>query len=124
MSCVRVRSALTLVQSSEMLKESSWVAPAPLPSGQQIELYGNANHVWHDQHLRLVYRYIDVRLGDPADTEDLVNECLMIDGTRAAFIVIEQPNASTSGYAGPATDMGRIWDAPESRRGHPSRNGP
>ncbi|MGC1273020.1 MAG: bifunctional oligoribonuclease/PAP phosphatase NrnA [Planctomycetaceae bacterium] len=30
----------------------------------------------------------------PVDTEDLVNECLMIDGTRAAFIVIEQPNKS------------------------------
>lgn len=28
----------------------------------------------------------------PVDTEDLVNECLMIDGTRAAFIAIEQPN--------------------------------
>jgi phosphoesterase RecJ-like protein len=30
----------------------------------------------------------------PADTEDLVNECLMIDGTRAAFIAIEQYNRS------------------------------
>lgn len=30
----------------------------------------------------------------PIDTEDLVNECLMIDGTRAAFIAIEQPNKS------------------------------
>ena len=30
----------------------------------------------------------------PVDTEDLVNECLMIDGTRAAFIVIEQLNKS------------------------------
>lgn len=30
----------------------------------------------------------------PADTEDLVNECLMIDGTRAAFIAIEQLNRS------------------------------
>jgi phosphoesterase RecJ-like protein len=27
----------------------------------------------------------------PADTEDLVNECLKIAGTRAAFIAIEQP---------------------------------
>ena len=30
----------------------------------------------------------------PIDTEDLVNECLMLDGTRAAFIAIEQPNRS------------------------------
>lgn len=30
----------------------------------------------------------------PSDTEDLVNECLMIDGTRAAFIAIEQYNKS------------------------------
>ncbi len=28
----------------------------------------------------------------PSDTEDLVNECLMIEGTRAAFIAIEQFN--------------------------------
>lgn len=30
----------------------------------------------------------------PVDTEDLVNECLMIEGTRAAFIAIEQLNRS------------------------------
>ena len=43
--------------------------------------------------------YTSVSLGDiketgakPVDTEDLVNECLMIDGTRAAFIAIEQLN--------------------------------
>jgi phosphoesterase RecJ-like protein len=29
---------------------------------------------------------------NPADTEDLVNECLRIAGTKAAFIAIEQPN--------------------------------
>lgn len=28
----------------------------------------------------------------PSDTEDLVNECLRIAGTQAAFIAIEQPN--------------------------------
>ena len=33
-----------------------------------------AFRAFYDQHLRLVYRYIDVRLGDPADTEDLVSE--------------------------------------------------
>jgi phosphoesterase RecJ-like protein len=30
----------------------------------------------------------------PADTEDLVNECLKIAGTKAAFIAIEQPTKS------------------------------
>ena len=30
----------------------------------------------------------------PSDTEDLVNECLMIEGTQGAFIAIEQPNKS------------------------------
>lgn len=30
----------------------------------------------------------------PVDTEDLVNECLKIDGTTCAFIAIEQPNRS------------------------------
>ena len=30
----------------------------------------------------------------PADTEDLVNECLKISGTKAAFIAIEQPTKS------------------------------
>ncbi len=33
-----------------------------------------AFRAFYDQHLRLVYRYIDVRVGDPADTEDLVSE--------------------------------------------------
>ncbi len=48
-----------------------------------------------------VLAYASVSLEDfkqtgakPADTEDLVNECLMIDGTRAAFIAIEQYNRS------------------------------
>jgi phosphoesterase RecJ-like protein len=48
-----------------------------------------------------VLAYASVSLDDfketgakPSDTEDLVNECLMIDGTRAAFIAIEQYNRS------------------------------
>ncbi len=33
-----------------------------------------AFRVFYDKYLRLVYRYIDVRVGDPADTEDLTSE--------------------------------------------------
>jgi phosphoesterase RecJ-like protein len=45
--------------------------------------------------------YTSVELADfaatgakPADTEDLVNECLRIDGTQCAFIAVEQQNGN------------------------------
>lgn len=46
---------------------------------------------------RLSYTWVDRNdfketSSRPIDTEDLVNECLKVEGTRAAFIAVEQPN--------------------------------
>jgi bifunctional oligoribonuclease and PAP phosphatase NrnA len=46
---------------------------------------------------RLAYTWVEMADFDrtgarPVDTEDLVNECLKIEGTQCAFIAVEQPN--------------------------------
>jgi bifunctional oligoribonuclease and PAP phosphatase NrnA len=47
---------------------------------------GRVAYVWVSQS---DIKELDAR---PVDTEDLVNECLRIDGTQCAFIAIEQPD--------------------------------
>lgn len=47
---------------------------------------GRVAYVWVSQR---DIKEVDAR---PVDTEDLVNECLRIDGTQCAFIAIEQPD--------------------------------
>jgi phosphoesterase RecJ-like protein len=47
---------------------------------------GRVAYVWVSQS---DIKELDAR---PVDTEDLVNECLKIDGTQCAFIAIEQPD--------------------------------
>jgi phosphoesterase RecJ-like protein len=47
---------------------------------------GRVAYVWVSQN---DIKELEAR---PVDTEDLVNECLTIDGTQCAFIAIEQPD--------------------------------
>ncbi len=64
----------------------------------KLRLVGRAlDRIVMDCDGRLAYTQIPwsdfVELGaNPSDTEDLVNECLKISGTQAAFIAIEQAN--------------------------------
>ncbi|HUG18647.1 MAG TPA: bifunctional oligoribonuclease/PAP phosphatase NrnA [Planctomycetaceae bacterium] len=52
----------------------------------QLEAEGQLAYTW------VSLKDFDETGAHPVDTEDLVNECLRIDGTRIAFIAVEQKN--------------------------------
>lgn len=67
-------------------------------SAARMQLFGRVlNRIELDANNRLAYLCVTIQdFKDTgalsSDTEELVNECLRVDGVRASFIAIEQPN--------------------------------